>query len=155
MVNHKNLKGRFGKFTIDYIIFEQQPRIVQQIMSKVVIVRAETLWGKSVEYYGFSNLFEKINPGEMAREYIMEVSSRGKVKAIKNDVYFIYKKDHDRLISKEKEYDRTIGKFEKESMEKMEALAEKSRKEFEDNQKNFDGKSEILEKMNEAAKKLL
>lgn len=66
---------RLGKFTIPRDIIEDTPALAQEILSTVIVVRAEMLWDRdALEYIGISHSFESLPCGARAPwyDYIME-----------------------------------------------------------------------------------
>jgi hypothetical protein len=66
----KDLRQRKGKILIYGEIVDNKPEDVMEILSHIVVVRAEFefLYG-GVYYYGYSHLFDPIPEGEIAPEY--------------------------------------------------------------------------------------
>lgn len=67
-------KDRIGKFSIDRETIEDTPAIVQEILSTVIVVRAEYMWDtNAVEYTGLSHSFEANPPGTRPSRYMPQV----------------------------------------------------------------------------------
>lgn len=74
MNNRSLFSSRLGKFSIDREMLEDYPGLVQQILSTVIVVRAEYMFetGK-LEYTGISHSFEALPYGQRASQYIPEI----------------------------------------------------------------------------------
>ena len=85
--NWNDLKNRLGVFTIKMDVIENNHLFIQQIMSKVIILRAEFLLSKdAVCYEAVSFLFDEINPGEMLPEYEILFINGKLEKAVKQPI---------------------------------------------------------------------
>lgn len=54
------------------------PERVRQVMDKVIVIRAECLYGEIIEYGAISPEFDKIKRGAIAPEYFVEISTKMK-----------------------------------------------------------------------------
>lgn len=67
---------RYGKFEIPYDWMINHPKIIFEIMSKCMIIKAEYLfYSNAIEYEAASNDFEKISLGEKMLKYGINIDS--------------------------------------------------------------------------------
>ena len=70
MSNLGLFKRRLGKFYIDTALIESSPGTVFEILSTVIVVRAEMRWDMdAIEYIGISHSFECLPCGRRVPEY--------------------------------------------------------------------------------------
>lgn len=74
----KNRKGKFYiKFTDLNVELCGNGNIIQLIMGKVIIIRAESLFDREeIEYLAYSELFDEIKEGTVAPTYAIIVNTR-------------------------------------------------------------------------------
>lgn len=60
---------RRGKFLINMDLIDKYPEIVRKIMSKVIVIRAECLYGETIEYVAISTEFDKLKHGNLIPKY--------------------------------------------------------------------------------------
>lgn len=61
---------RLGNFTIDRSVIQDTPALAQEILSTVIVVRAEMRWDMdAIEYIGLSHSFESLPCGARAKQY--------------------------------------------------------------------------------------
>ena len=76
MNNHSLFSRRLGKFSIDRDYIDTHPDTVQQILSTVIVVRAEMMWDMDrIEYIGISHSFEALSCGGKTPWYLPKVDS--------------------------------------------------------------------------------
>lgn len=62
--------NKVGTFKIQDIVIEQQPEIVLDIMSRVIVLNAKYLEIEGAyEYYGYSEMFDEVAKGDIVPEY--------------------------------------------------------------------------------------
>lgn len=70
MRSHGLFKDRMGKFGISIVMLEDYPGIVQEVLSTVIVVRAEHMWHTdAIEYVGISHSFEALPHGTLVPTY--------------------------------------------------------------------------------------
>lgn len=70
MSNPSLFKRRLGKFSFTRDFIEECPQIAQEILSTVIVVRAEMLYDRdAIEYVGLSHSFESLPCGVAAPHY--------------------------------------------------------------------------------------
>ena len=63
-------KKQVGIFTLDTTLLDTNLKLVQEILSKVVVTRAEALWREdAIEYTAISDLFQETVMGGAIRHY--------------------------------------------------------------------------------------
>lgn len=73
---------RIGKFFVSQHIIESCPKQLREIFSKIIITRAECLMhGRTIEYIGFSMLFDPAEHGLFPPLYVIDVNETGNIKA--------------------------------------------------------------------------
>jgi len=78
MSNRSLFSRRLGKFSIDRDYIDTNPGVVQQILSTVIVVRAEMMYHlDKVEYIGLSHSFEALPCGQVAPWYTPKILSDG------------------------------------------------------------------------------
>ena len=74
MSNRSLFSSRLGKFSIDRDYIDTHPGTVQQILSTVIVVRAEMMWDMDrIEYIGISHSFEALPWGSKTPWYTPKV----------------------------------------------------------------------------------
>lgn len=77
---------RVGRFYIDQDVVLKNPEFVQKVMSKVIVVRCESIWHiNSFEYIAISNRFEEIDEAVIPPFY--EVALKNGFVSFKNIGY--------------------------------------------------------------------
>lgn len=83
IMKNNEYANRMGILHIDFRLFEDYPELVKEIMSHMLIVRAEMKdFGGSVEYHAYSKKFEPIDNKDttLVPSYIADVCLReGKI----------------------------------------------------------------------------
>ena len=68
-------ENRIGKFYLPYKMVHEAPEAALNILNRIVVVRAELYdYGHSLEYYGYSWLFEPCKQGSRPPIYKFEVN---------------------------------------------------------------------------------
>ena len=67
---------RRGKFKVTVALIEDAPEVVRQVMGRVIVVRAECLYGGVIKYLALSPEFDKIKVGEEEPEYTVNISTK-------------------------------------------------------------------------------
>ena len=67
---------RKGIFKVTSDIIDDAPEAVRQVMGKVIIIRAECLYGGVIEYVAISPEFDKLAAGDRVPEYKVNISSK-------------------------------------------------------------------------------
>lgn len=68
---------RLGKFSISWVLIDDNPQVVRQLLSKMIIVRAETLYhDRSIEYIAMCDDFDVIPEGMIVPQYDIEIDER-------------------------------------------------------------------------------
>ena len=70
------MKRRVGRFRITHNLMTDDWRTLLPFFAQVVVVRAESHYLGWIDYTGFSDLFEEIDEGVEAPEYIINVEKR-------------------------------------------------------------------------------
>lgn len=71
-------ENKIGTFTLQMDVLERYPEVVMQVMSKLIVVRAEFMFhSKEVEYMAYSNMFEHVTFGSKVPKYnlIVEIKT--------------------------------------------------------------------------------
>lgn len=80
------MKNRLGKFYITQYVLEHHPETVADLTENMAIVRAEALFERrAFEYLALSPLFDELEPGKLAPEYMISCDLSGEVTAIRFD----------------------------------------------------------------------
>ena len=65
---------RIGRFEFDDNEIEEHTEDALAVMGQVVVIRAEhNFVSRGIEYYGYSKLFEPLEPGKEIPQYIFEI----------------------------------------------------------------------------------
>ena len=73
--------NRKGTFTLDYQLIRENPILAKDILSTVVVVRAENCFVEdTVTYWAYSEHFDEVQPPLRAPKYEAIVSVRGILK---------------------------------------------------------------------------
>ena len=74
MIIKKNkIKNRLGKFDLPEKTIDSHPEVVMKIMSKCIILKAESnFYKKAIEYTAYSFLFDELPDYQMPKEYVWE-----------------------------------------------------------------------------------
>ena len=73
---------RIGRFRITEAIIDANPKAVRKLMGKVIVVRAEFMYGHNFEYIAISPEFDKIEEGLEVPKY--DIIATNKVQGKKN-----------------------------------------------------------------------
>ncbi len=66
-----------GKFTISWHLIDHNPNIVRQLLSKMIIVRAESMHATNeIEYIAICEEFSYVELGQIVPTYEIEIDSR-------------------------------------------------------------------------------
>jgi hypothetical protein len=69
-------ENRIGKFLISSDIITNRPDVVQGVLGRCIVVRAEQLfYSGDVEYFAYSELFRPIERGDVVPRYKFELES--------------------------------------------------------------------------------
>jgi hypothetical protein len=68
---------RRGMFKLAKEFVEREPTLVMTIMSKMIIVRAESMYFGDLEYMAMSPMFDKLKMGDVIPEYIVAIRYEG------------------------------------------------------------------------------
>ena len=74
----KDIKNRIGKFTIQKEFIEAYPEMAIKLLSKILIVRAETMFNGYIDYVGCSMEFEKVTEGQKFNSYTFIIDTNKK-----------------------------------------------------------------------------
>lgn len=75
-VNLGSDRARIGTFSIHESLIEQCPALVMEIMSHMIVLRAEHRWDfKAFDYVAYSPYFEKVEEGMKYPEYLINIIS--------------------------------------------------------------------------------
>jgi hypothetical protein len=70
-------KHRIGQFYIGTQLFDKELKLIQRVLAKVVVLRAELTWDKrSVEYTALSDNFESVDKGSVPPLYHAKCEAR-------------------------------------------------------------------------------
>jgi len=68
-------ENRIGKFYITKYAIDEAPQVVIGLLSSILVVKCEFIYHKnSFEYFGYSNLFEKVNYAGVPNEYQIDIT---------------------------------------------------------------------------------
>ena len=67
---------RIGTFRIRKELINGSPEVVRLIMGRVIVVRAEYMYGGYIDYMAFSPEFDKIKEGDKAPEYDIVITNK-------------------------------------------------------------------------------
>lgn len=72
---------RIGKFSISIEVINENPKLILEVMSRVIVVKAELIaYRDEVEYHGISQEFDTIARGSMIPEYKIVITDlEGKI----------------------------------------------------------------------------
>lgn len=62
---------RFGKFEVALSLIDNDPQMVKQLMSKVIIIRAENILNR-IEYTALSEYFDEVIVGSIVPFYTVQ-----------------------------------------------------------------------------------
>lgn len=84
-VRLSDLRRRAGRFSIYTNAIDKDPESVMAVMSKMIIVRAETMFFDKIDYTAISPLFQKIPMGERSPEYELVMENGELLRAERKD----------------------------------------------------------------------
>lgn len=68
---------RLGKFTISWDLIEDNPEIVRELLSKMIVIRAETMYHyRHIEYVALCEDFEVLSEGCRIPDYDIQIDSK-------------------------------------------------------------------------------
>ena len=80
-------RNKVGTFRIQEIIIEDQPEVVLDIMSRVIVLKANYLDIEGAfEYYGYSEMFDEVAFGDIVPEYVFTITRHPKLGFYLTDV---------------------------------------------------------------------
>ena len=71
---------RLGSFRIGKNFIDDNPELVRQVMGRMIIVRAEYMFGSYINYTALSPEFDKVGEGYKAPEYEVIITNKMKGK---------------------------------------------------------------------------
>jgi len=69
---------RIGSFRIGKNFIDDNPELVRQVMGRMIIVRAEYMFGSYINYTALSPEFDKVGEGYKAPEYEVILTTKMK-----------------------------------------------------------------------------
>ena len=69
---------RIGSFRIGKNFIDDNPKLVRQVMGRMIIVRAEYMFGSYINYTALSPEFDKVGEGYKAPEYEVILTTKMK-----------------------------------------------------------------------------